>query len=170
MLPVGTLSRSARRGGQRCVRGQIPGPGRGQDEWVRADALGDVRSDERRGTGSARAACSCRRRWRNCRRAIRWKKWCSARDEIANMVWGLSTRSPVARRRRHERFRSRQGTGALSHLARASARSRRPGVDTGAQIEYRLGRGVPENWIPFIPVHNPGSTARFACSGPPCRA
>jgi hypothetical protein len=32
-----------------------------------------------------------------------------------------------------------------------------PRLETGALIEYKLGRGVPENWIPFIPVHNPGS-------------
>ncbi len=30
-------------------------------------------------------------------------------------------------------------------------------VDTGATIRYRLGTRVRENWIPFIPVHKPGS-------------
>jgi hypothetical protein len=30
-------------------------------------------------------------------------------------------------------------------------------IDTGATIEYRLGSGVSENWLPFIPVHEPGS-------------
>ena len=31
------------------------------------------------------------------------------------------------------------------------------GIDTGAAIQYRLGTEVSENWIPFIPVHIPGS-------------
>jgi hypothetical protein len=30
-------------------------------------------------------------------------------------------------------------------------------IDTGAAIQYRLGTQVSENWIPFIPVHIPGS-------------
>jgi hypothetical protein len=30
-------------------------------------------------------------------------------------------------------------------------------VETEAQIRYRLATAVPENWIPFIPVHVPGS-------------
>jgi hypothetical protein len=33
-----------------------------------------------------------------------------------------------------------------------------PGLlDTGAPVNNRLGKGVPDNWIPFLPVHQLGS-------------
>ncbi|WP_406081194.1 hypothetical protein [Micromonospora sp. NBC_00858] len=80
-----------------------------------------------------------------------------ARDEMANMVWGVEQTIPAL-----------AGGGANGFEA-AKALERHlvslglphvepPRLDTGALIQYKLGRGVPENWIPFIPVHNPGSS------------
>lgn len=79
-----------------------------------------------------------------------------ARDEMANMVWGVEHTIPSP------------AGGVTNGFEAAKALERyllslelpvveTPRLETGAQIEYKLGRGVPENWIPFIPVHNPGS-------------
>jgi hypothetical protein len=79
-----------------------------------------------------------------------------ARDEMANMVWGVEQTVPAL------------DSGGINGFEAAKALERHlvslavppaepPRLETGALIEYKLGRGVPENWIPFIPVHNPGS-------------
>jgi hypothetical protein len=78
-----------------------------------------------------------------------------ARDDMANMVWGIEQVIP-----------SLAGGGMDGHEAAAALEryftaQHPPGVveriDTGATIQYRLGTRVSENWIPFIPVHIPGS-------------
>lgn len=78
------------------------------------------------------------------------------RDEMANMVWGIEDVIPGL-----------SGGGTRGHEAAADVRryllSLAPGASsagspTGAAIRYRLGTTVAEHWIPFIPVHQPGST------------
>jgi hypothetical protein len=61
------------------------------------------------------------------------------RDEVANMVWGVEKTVPVA-------------TGEAKRGIEAARQ-------TLAFLEAQLGGPppVPENWIPFIPVHVPGS-------------
>lgn len=78
-----------------------------------------------------------------------------ARDEMTNMVWGVEERIPGV-----------LGSGA-DGFERATALSRyfrqRFPDSTGlpetseATIRYVLGTSVPENWIPFIATHQPGS-------------
>jgi hypothetical protein len=78
-----------------------------------------------------------------------------ARDEMTNMVWGVEERIPGA-----------LGSGA-DGFERASAlstyftqRVQPSGVvpePSDATIQYVLGTTVPENWIPFIATHKPGS-------------
>jgi hypothetical protein len=78
-----------------------------------------------------------------------------ARDEMTNMVWGVE-----------ERIGGVLGTG-VDGFDRATALSAyflqqpRPGTvvpePSEATIRYVLGTTVPENWIPFIAVRNPGS-------------
>src|SRR5262245_43451674 len=69
------------------------------------------------------------------------------RDEMANMVWGIEDVIPDA-----------TGQGISGHEA-----ADKTGVDpeeivnSPANIRYLLGTTVPENWIPFLPVHKPGS-------------
>jgi hypothetical protein len=79
------------------------------------------------------------------------------RDEMANMVWGLERTVP-----------SGAGGGMPGGLAatQTSACFRRlgeqiPPVDPGeprvADVRYEAMTSVPEHWIPFVPVHVPGS-------------
>jgi hypothetical protein len=78
------------------------------------------------------------------------------RDEVANMVWGVETTVPL-------------GSGATmpgieaARQLRAFLQSRLAPVPpqpnpSGAPLRYEVMNTVPENWIPFIPVHVPGST------------
>jgi hypothetical protein len=74
------------------------------------------------------------------------------RDEMANMVWGVESTVP-----------SQAGRGVSGmEMARLETEPK-PFVPVGdsAAIRYVLGTTVPENWIPFIPVHLPGSDAEI---------
>jgi hypothetical protein len=78
-----------------------------------------------------------------------------ARDEMANMVWGIEKVIPSLA------AGGIDGYEAASALERFYLQNRQQQatdrIDTGAAIQYRLGTRVSENWIPFIPVHIPGS-------------
>jgi len=77
-----------------------------------------------------------------------------ARDEMANLVWGIEQIVP-----------SPAGGGIDGHEAAAALEryfteetSAPDGmIDTGAAIRYRLGTDVFENWIPFMAVKDPHS-------------
>ena len=74
------------------------------------------------------------------------------RDEMANMVWGVESTVP-----------SQAGRGVSGiEMARLDVEPA-PFVPVGntAAIRYVLGTTVPENWIPFIPVHLPTSDAEI---------
>jgi len=69
------------------------------------------------------------------------------RDEMANMVWGVEERIPDA-----------TAIGINGHEAADKTGVEPPPiVGSTASIRYVLGTTVPENWIPFLPVHKPGS-------------
>lgn len=80
-----------------------------------------------------------------------------ARDEMANMVWAIEQTIPGL-----------AGGGIDGHEAavaleayfaeHAPPETPETRIETEAAIQYRLGTQVKENWIPFIPVHVPGST------------
>jgi hypothetical protein len=77
------------------------------------------------------------------------------RDEMANMVWGIETRVPLLT------GDSKPGKEAAREV-RAYHRGKidaapSPPQDYTAAIYYRAMSNVPENWIPFLPVHVPGS-------------
>ncbi len=77
------------------------------------------------------------------------------RDEMANMVWGVESILPSA-----------MGEGISGHETAAKLREEEHPVppvfhDTEAKIRYVLGTEVPYNWIPFAPVHNPGSNRQI---------
>lgn len=70
------------------------------------------------------------------------------RDEMANMVWAVETVLP-----------SQAGAGVNGNelaLKEPTDPAFVP-VDEAVAIRYLLGTTVPENWIPFMPVHMPGS-------------
>ncbi|MDE3250351.1 MAG: hypothetical protein KGO82_16940, partial [Bacteroidota bacterium] len=74
------------------------------------------------------------------------------RDEMANMVWAVETVLP-----------SQAGQG-VSGNELALTETADPGfvpVNDMVAIRYLLGTTVPENWIPFMPVHMPGSNTEI---------
>ena len=82
-----------------------------------------------------------------------------ARDEVANMVWGIERMVPMAtgdakpgREAADEtrRFVERELERRLGHPPQP------PPAAGDARVRYQVMSSVPENWIPFIPVHVPG--------------
>ena len=73
------------------------------------------------------------------------------RDEMANMVWGVETTVP-----------SQSGKGVSGkEMALKPEAETTFDATPGVKIRYILGTTVPENWIPFIPVHKDGSTSEI---------
>jgi hypothetical protein len=78
------------------------------------------------------------------------------RDEVANMVWGVEKTVPLAT------GESKPGLEAARQV-RAFLEAAGPGpvqpvpAGAGATVRYRTMSSVPEHWIPFLPVHVPGS-------------
>jgi hypothetical protein len=69
------------------------------------------------------------------------------RDEMANMVWAIESRIPSA-----------TGLGMSGDDAAGKTGVLPPPIaGSPAAIRYLLGTTVPENWIPLLPVHEPGS-------------
>ncbi|HSA99006.1 MAG TPA: hypothetical protein VLE49_00035, partial [Anaerolineales bacterium] len=69
------------------------------------------------------------------------------RDEMANMVWAVENIVP-----------SQAGTGRDGKEMALEEDQSSPFTPVGeAKIRYVLGTQVPENWIPFVPVHIEGS-------------
>lgn len=82
------------------------------------------------------------------------------RDEVANMVFGIETRVPLP----HGGTRAGRQAGreTRGYFARRVEALGPPALDptlleNEAAIRYEVMTQVPENWIPFIPVHVPGS-------------
>jgi hypothetical protein len=77
------------------------------------------------------------------------------RDEIANMVWGIEQRIPLPS------GSSRAGSEAAReyhrHLQRLIGLPGPSAVEPKAPIKYQVMNQVPEQWIPFIPVHLDGT-------------
>ena len=78
------------------------------------------------------------------------------RDEMANMVWGLEKRIVLPS------GMSRAGNEAAreyrQHLQGLVGPPAAPPPEPKAPIRYRVMNTVPEQWIPFIPVHILNST------------
>ena len=82
-----------------------------------------------------------------------------ARDEVANMVWGIETRVPLPS---GDSAPGREAAlDTVRHLERLYAESgasaARIPPDPAAALRYRAMSSVPENWIPFISTHVEGS-------------
>jgi hypothetical protein len=69
------------------------------------------------------------------------------RDEMANLVWGVEEIVTDA-------------DGTLHDLSDEYVRAVVPAtpIPPNAAVAYRLMTNVPDHWVPFIPVHLPGST------------
>ncbi|RKS28635.1 hypothetical protein BJ917_1531 [Pseudomonas sp. WPR_5_2] len=83
------------------------------------------------------------------------------RDEVANMVWGVEKTVPIATGETKSGLEAARQMRAFfeSDLARRLGGSAAPklAISAAAPIRYQVMNSVPENWIPFIPVHVPGS-------------
>ncbi len=66
------------------------------------------------------------------------------RDEMSNMVWGIEKTVP-----------SQAGGGRTVASTRRDETAPFVPADEESRIRYLLGSVVPDNWIPFIPVHKP---------------
>lgn len=75
------------------------------------------------------------------------------RDEMANMVWAIEDEIPGVVGTGTSGFES--ATRLARHLKPAGPAT--TPITTDAAIRFRLGTTVPENWIPMIAVHEPGS-------------
>lgn len=79
------------------------------------------------------------------------------RDEVANMVWGIERSIPLATGR--SKPGNEAGRELFSRLERILDNEIEGGLvtpeipESSAAIRYQLMQGVPENWIPMIPVH-----------------
>lgn len=69
-----------------------------------------------------------------------------ARDEMANLVWAVEKTVPDA-----------TGKGIATRFLLDEPPAPPPFADPKASARYTLGTTVPENWVPFLPVHIPGS-------------
>lgn len=79
------------------------------------------------------------------------------RDEMANMVWGVEVDIPGVIGCGVSGFES---ATRLSQLLEPQGQPPE-NEESLAEISYRLGTTVPENWIPFIPVHESGSNRQI---------
>ena len=77
------------------------------------------------------------------------------RDEMSNMVWGIERRIPLPS------GMSKPGGEAAreyrDHLQRLVPGPGATPLVPAVPIRYQVMNAVPEQWIPFIPVHVPGS-------------
>jgi hypothetical protein len=83
------------------------------------------------------------------------------RDEIANMVWAIETTIPLPNgepKRGVEAARELRAFHVRDLERRLGEPPDPPPLAEGAQVRYDVMSDVPENWLPFIPVHRDGET------------
>ena len=82
------------------------------------------------------------------------------RDEVANMVWGVEKTVPLATGA--GRRGSEVAAQTLSYLQTAiGGGAPPPPPPMTAPERYQVMNTVPENWIPFIPVHVPNNNRKI---------
>ena len=82
------------------------------------------------------------------------------RDEVADMVWGIEKTVSLATGETKPGLEAARQTLAFLQnqlTATLGGSPPPPPVPSAAPIRYEVMSSVPENWIPFIPVHVPGS-------------
>jgi hypothetical protein len=80
------------------------------------------------------------------------------------MVWGVENVIPLASGESKRGLEAARETRVFFENLLAAALGGvkpEPAVAPAAPIRYRVMTTVPENWIPFIPVHVPGSNRRI---------
>ena len=76
------------------------------------------------------------------------------RDEMSNTVWAIETRVPDGLgQSRDGHDTARRFSDVLRGMEPLESEEE---TLEGAELRYQLANTVPENWIPFLPVHRPG--------------
>lgn len=87
------------------------------------------------------------------------------RDEISNMVWGIEKAIPLPsgwpRAGREAATEMAERQRQILAAALAGGLPVPAPLEPAANIRYQLMTAVPENWIPFIPVHVEGSNRKI---------
>jgi hypothetical protein len=81
-----------------------------------------------------------------------------ARDEMANMVWGVEKTVPLPSGESKPGREAAYETRSFFEKAlerRLGKPPQPPPPAEGAKVRYKIMTSVPENWIPMIPVHVP---------------
>jgi len=81
------------------------------------------------------------------------------RDEVANMVWGIEEMIPLPTGEAKRGLEAARETRTFFEKLLGAAPSAPP--DAKASIRYQVMSTVPENWIPFIPVHIDGDNRQI---------
>jgi hypothetical protein len=76
------------------------------------------------------------------------------RDEMANIVWGIERTVPLSTG--DSKRGAEAGRETLSYLRRLASPPLPPPAGRVADVRYEVMSEVPEQWIPFVPVHVPG--------------
>ena len=78
------------------------------------------------------------------------------RDEMANMVWGVESIVPdLMGGGQNGHAAAQELYNYLKNLEREDQQLPEP-IPDGVKLSFSLGNTVPENWIPFLPIHLPG--------------
>jgi hypothetical protein len=72
------------------------------------------------------------------------------RDEMANMVWGVEDRIPNML---GESMDGNQAAYDLVEFLKSLGNTEEKIKELAGVLKYELANTVPENWIPFIPIH-----------------
>jgi hypothetical protein len=81
------------------------------------------------------------------------------RDEMANMVWGVERTVSLASG--DSKPGSEAGREMLTLLRHLFGGPELPPANRVADVRYQVMSSVPEQWIPFIPVHLPGDVRKI---------
>ena len=79
------------------------------------------------------------------------------RDEMANMVWGVESRIPLINGYGRAGRESAVETRRYCEKQVAAFGGIPPELPFSAKVSYLAMTRVPENWIPFMPVHVEGN-------------
>jgi hypothetical protein len=75
------------------------------------------------------------------------------RDEVANMVWAIETEITLPSGRRSKAAEAARELYAFYKRLIKIPQKSESAKESTASIRYKIMNSVPENWIPFIPVH-----------------
>jgi hypothetical protein len=139
----------------------------GERIWIDAAGHGEADDWQRwamyqpstKGTGAADPSLLLLPTAQNVQRGEALEEVLLARDEMANMVWGIEKTVTLPSGEPKPGAQASNETRAFyarDFERRHGSPPEAPPPAPGAQIRYQVMNEVPENWIPLIPVHVPG--------------